>query len=109
MGRQENICSIKVTYSRVVNVEFTFQYPVASNVTVLIEWEGPNFTPSPAIISQGERFAGHSFPASNGIPTKVSITSISPAKDGTYKYIAGEPWINKYIEIQRLDVLHSKL
>lgn len=37
MGRQENICSIKVTYSRVVNVEFTFQYPVASNVTVLIE------------------------------------------------------------------------
>lgn len=44
------------------------------------------------MIPQGDRAASYTFPSSNGIPTKVSITSISPAKDSTYKYIAGEPW-----------------
>lgn len=41
------------------------------------------------MIPQGDRAASYTFPSS---PTNVSITSISPAKDGTYKYIAGEPW-----------------
>lgn len=94
-GGQENICSITATSSGANLVAtFTFQYPVASNyVAVSIKGEGLSYTPSPVMIPQGDRAASYTFPSSNGIPTKVSITSISPAKDGTYKYIAGEPWV----------------
>lgn len=93
-GGQKNICSITIiSFEAFLDATFTFQYPVASNyVAVSIKGEGLSYTPSPVMIPQGDRAASYTFPSSKGIPTKVSITSISPAKDGTYKYIAGEPW-----------------
>lgn len=46
------------------------------------------------MIPQGDRAASYTFPSSSGIPTKISITSIYPSKDSTYKYVAGEPWVS---------------
>lgn len=43
------------------------------------------------MISKGGISNTYRFPNENGIPTKISITSISPESDSKYRYIAGEP------------------
>lgn len=61
-------------------------------MAILIKGEGISYTPSPVMIGKNLKSNSYTFPASNGIPSQVYITSTSPTKDSMYKYVAGDPW-----------------
>ena len=96
----ENKITLTGSYSEDnLTVTFTldYAYPGISNnyLAISIKGEGISYTPSPVMIGKNIKSNSYTFPASSGIPSQVYITSISPAKDSMYKYIAGDPWSQK--------------